>query len=239
MEKRKLTNFIEKYHLAGNANSVGLDVKDNTLSCEFITDDQNVVGRVTMEDFDIEDVRLGVYNTSQLTKLLTALDDKIDIKVNRADNAAFSINISDISTKVTFMLADMSVIRQVPQMKELPEFNVKIKLTKDFVDKFIKSKNALPETENFAVESGAAGTKMILNYSTLNTNRITWPTVPEGEASDLKATCFSANLFKEILVANKDAETGYIEVSSAGLARVSFTGKDYSSTYYLVQLQAA
>ena len=64
MEKRKLTNFIEKYHLAGNANSVGLDVNDQTLSCEFITDDQNVVGRVTMEDFDIENVRLGVYNTS-------------------------------------------------------------------------------------------------------------------------------------------------------------------------------
>ena len=134
MEKRKLTNFIEKYHLAGNANSVGLDVNDQTLSCEFITDDQNVVGRVTMEDFDIEDVRLGVYNTSQLTKLLTALDDKIDVKVNRAEDAAFSINISDISTKVTFMLADMSVIRQVPQMKELPDFNVKIKLTKEGVD---------------------------------------------------------------------------------------------------------
>ena len=230
MEKRKLTNFIEKYHLAGNANSVGLDVNDQTLSCEFITDDQNVVGRVTMEDFDIENVRLGVYNTSQLTKLLTALDDKIDVKVNRADDAAFSINISDISTKVTFMLADMSVIRQVPQMKELPEFNVKIKLTKDFADKFIKSKNALPETENFAVESSDAGTKMILNYSTLNT---------EISSNDLNATCFSANLFKEILSANKDAKEGYIEVSQSGLARVSFKGDSYSSTYYLVQLQAA
>ena len=128
-QKRKLTNFIEKSHLAGNGNSVGLDVNDKRLSWEFITDDQNVVGRVTMEDFDIENVRLGVYNTSRLTKLLTALDDKIDVKVNRADEAAFSINISDISTKVTFMLADMSVIRQVPQMKELPDFNVKIKLT--------------------------------------------------------------------------------------------------------------
>ena len=73
----------------------------------------------------------------------------------------------------------------------------------------------------------------------MNTNRITWPPTPEGEAGELKATCFSANLFKEILVANKDAEAGYIEVSEAGLARVSFTGKDYSSTYYLVQLQAA
>ena len=47
------------------------------------------------------------------------------------------------------------------------------------------------------------------------------------------------NLFKEILSANKDAKEGYIEVSQAGLARVSFKGDSYTSTYYLVQLQAA
>ena len=238
MEKKQLTGFIDKYHLAGNANSVRLDVKDKTLSCNFITDDQNVVGSVSMNNFDIDDVTLGVYATSQLTKLLTALDNDVKMRVNNADGTAFSINLSDSTTDVTFMLADLSVIRQVPAMKQLPDFNVKIKLTKDFADKFVKSKNALPETENFAIESDALGTNMILNYSTLNTNRITWPTTPEGEQVDLKATCFSANLFKEILVANKEAETGYIEVSSAGLARVSFTGKDYSSTYYLVQLQA-
>ena len=78
----------------------------------------------------------------------------------------------------------------------------------------------------------------VSNYSTLNTNRITWPVTPEGESSELSTTCFSAELFKEILVANKDADEGYIEVSSAGLAKVEFTGKDYLSTYYLVQLQA-
>ena len=239
MEKKKLTSFIDKYHLAGNANSVRLDIKDKEISCNFITDDQNVVGSISMDNFNIEDVTLGVYATSQLTKLLTALDDDIKFKVNNADGTAFSINLSDTTTNITFMLADLSVIRQVPQMKQLPDFNVKIKLTKDFVEKYVRSKNALPETENFAVESDALGTEMILNYSTLNTNRITWPVIPEGESSDLPATCFSANLLKEILVANKDAETGMIEVSSAGLARVTFTGKDYSSTYYLVQLQAA
>ena len=238
MEKKQLTGFIDKYHLAGNANSVRLDVKDKTLSCNFITDDQNVVGSVSMDNFDIDDVTLGVYATSQLTKLLTALDEDVEFRVNNADGTAFSVNFSDKTTDVTFMLADLSVIRQVPAMKQLPDFNVKIKLTKDFADKFVKSKNALPETENFAIESDALGTNMILNYSTLNTNRITWPTTPEGEQSDLKATCFSANLFKEILVANKDAEEGYIEVSAAGLARVSFTGPSYSSIYYLVQLQA-
>ena len=238
MEKKQLTGFIDKYHLAGNANSVRLDVKDKTLTCNFITDDQNVVGSVSMDNFDLEDVTLGVYATAQLTKLLTALDNDVKMRVNNADGTAYSINLSDTTTNVTFMLADLSVIRQVPAMKQLPDFNVKIKLTKDFADKFVKSKNALPETENFAIESDAMGTNMILNYSTLNTNRITWPTVPEGVQVDLKATCFSANLFKEILVANKEAETGFIEVSSAGLAKVSFTGKDYSSTYYLVQLQA-
>ena len=239
MKKKQLTSFIDKYHLAGNANSVKLEIKDKVMKCDFITDDQNVVGSVSMNNFDVEDVTLGVYATSQLTKLLTALDDDVDLRVNNADGTAFSINLSDKTTNITFMLADLSVIRQVPAMKQLPDFNVKIKLTKDFADKFVKSKNALPETENFAVEHDALGTNMILNYSTLNTNRITWPVTAEEEGTDLQATCFSANLLKEILVANKDAEEGYIEVSGAGLARVSFTGNEYSSTYYLVQLQAA
>jgi len=238
MEKKKLISFIDKYHLAGNANSVKLEVKDKTLHCKFITDDQNVIGSVTMDNFDIEDGELGIYATSQLTKLLTALDDTVDFKVNKADSSAFSIKISDKTTKVTFMLADLSVIRQVPDLKNTPDWNVSFELTKDFTDKFIKSKNALPETENFAVQSNNGTTEMILNYSTLNTNRITWPlNIPD--ATDLSATCFSANLFKEILQANKDCESGELNVSSAGLAKVVFKLAEGTSTYYLVQLQTA
>ena len=238
MEKKKLISFIDKYHLAGNANSVKLEIKDKTLHCKFITDDQNVIGSVTMAGFDVEDCTLGIYATSQLTKLLTALDDEIEFKVNKADSSAFSIKISDKTTKVTFMLADLSVIRQVPDLKNTPDWNVTFKLTKDFTDKFIKSKNALPETENFAVQSRNGTTEMILNYSTLNTNRITWP-LDIPNATDLSATCFSANLFKEILQANKDCEQGELNVSSAGLAKVVFKLAEGTSTYYLVQLQAS
>ena len=238
MEKKKLISFIDKYHLAGNANSVKLEIKDKTLHCKFITDDQNVIGSVTMNGFDVEDCTLGIYATSQLTKLLTALDDEVDFKVNKADSSAFSIKISDKTTKVTFMLADLSVIRQVPDLKNTPDWNVTFKLTKDFTDKFIKSKNALPETENFAVQSRNGTTEMILNYSTLNTNRITWP-LDIPNATPLSATCFSANLFKEILQANKDCEEGELNVSSAGLAKVVFKLAEGTSTYYLVQLQAS
>jgi hypothetical protein len=54
----------------------------------------------------------------------------------------------------------------------------------------------------------------------------------------MNTVCFSAKLFKEILNANADA-TGLLEVSSKGLARVSFTNSDYTSTYYLVKLTIA
>lgn len=241
MEKKKLTSFIEKYHLAGNTESVKVVCKDNTLTCDFIASDQNVVGHVSIDNFIIKNCDLGIYTTSQLVKLLTALDDNIEVVVNSTGGTAFSINFKDTnSTEVIFILADLSVIQQVPQMKQLPDFNVKIKLTSEFTEKFVKSKNALPDAENFAVRDDALGTDIILNYSSLNTNRITFDVSKTAEAAnELTPICFSANLFKEILLANKDATEGFLEVSQAGLARVTFKGADYTSNYFLVQLQSA
>ncbi|MAH43457.1 hypothetical protein CL614_07130 [archaeon] len=241
MEKKKLTSFIDKYHLAGNTESVKVECKDNTLNCNFIASDQNVVGKVSMNGFNVKDCELGIYATSQLVKLLTALDSNVEIAVNSTGGTTYSINLSDTNkTECIFMLADMSVIQQVPQMKQLPDFNVKIKLTSDFTEKFVKSKNALPDAENFAVRDDALGTDIILNYSSLNTNRITFDVSSESTAdNELSPICFSANLFKEILLANKDATEGYLEVSQAGLARVTFIGPDYLSNYFLVQLQSA
>ena len=242
MEKKKLTSFIDKYYLAGNTESVKVECKDNTLNCNFIAGDQNVVGKVSMNGFNVKDCELGIYATSQLVKLLTALDSSIELAVNSTGGTTYSINLKDTNdTECIFMLADMSVIQQVPQMKQIPDFNVKIKLTSDFTEKFVKSKNALPDAENFAVRDDALGTDIILNYSSLNTNRITFDVSSNATkiTDDLKPICFSANLLKEILLANKDAKDGYLEVSQAGLARVTFIGPDYLSNYFLVQLQSA
>ena len=51
----------------------------------------------------------------------------------------------------------------------------------------------------------------------------------------MDTVCFSAKLFKEILNANSDA-TGMLEVSSKGLAKVTFENAEYTSSYYLVKL---
>ena len=239
MKKTDLLNFISRYHLAGATTSVKWNASNGTVQTGFITDDQNVIGQVS-SNIDMGENTLGVYATPQLVKMLSAVSEDLEMKVNSISEKAVSVDITDNDVNMTFMLADLSVIRQVPELKQLPDWNVKVNIDKDFMGKFIKAKNALPESENFGAQCKNGKVEFIINYSSINTSRIKFEMSCENDAcSDMSVVCFSSNLFKEILQANKDAESGEIEISAAGLARVSFRSKTYSSTYYLVQLQTA
>lgn len=237
MDKSKFIGFVNRYYLGGNTDSAKLVVEDNKLSTKFISTDQNVIGDVTLNTFNTQDAELGVYATSQLLKMLSAVDENMDVTYGEIDKKIYSMNFKDKSTNVTYMLADLSVIRQVPNLKSLPDFDVKIELNKDFSNNFKKAANALPESDNFGVESNGTETKIIINHSSVNTNRIVFTTETK-ETVAIDTVCFSAKLFKEILNANADA-TGMLEVSSKGLARVTFTNADYTATYYLVKLTIA
>lgn len=236
MEKQKLINFIQKYYLGGNTDSAKLVVENNTLSTKFISEDQNVIGEVVMNTFTAPDAELGVYTTSQLVKMLSAIGDKIDITYGESDKKIYSLNLKDSNTNLTYMLADLSVIRQVPNLKQLPEFDVEIELNKEFAANFKKAAGAI-DSENFGVKSDGTDTKIIINHSSVNTNRITFNTATK-RAVKLDTICFSAKLMKEILNANSDS-VGVLEVSSKGLARVTFTNSEYKTTYYLVKLTIA
>ena len=238
MKKNNLLNFIGRYHLAGATTSVKWVAKDGTLQTEFITDDQNVIGTISSTTTDLGHNELGVYATPALVKMLSAVGDDLDVNVNAVGKTAVSLSIKDKDVSMTFMLADLSVIRQVPDLKNTPDWNASIDITNDFRNKFIKAENALPESENFAMKCDNNNVEVIINYSTINNNRIKFDIEAPG-SSDMSVICFSSTLFKEILQSNKDATSGKLEVSSAGLARVTFSGKDYSATYYLVQLQTA
>ncbi|MBC8306739.1 MAG: hypothetical protein H8E55_64645 [Pelagibacterales bacterium] len=238
MKKNDLLNFIGRYHLAGATTSVKWIAKDGELQTNFITDDQNVIGTINSTNLDLGNHDLGVYATPALVKMLSAVNEDLGVNINAVDKTAVSIDITDKDVNMTFMLADLSVIRQVPDLKNTPDWNASINITSDFRTKFIKAKNALPETENFGVKCKDDKVEMIINYSTINTNRIKFEIETSG-STDMNIICFSSSLFKEILQANKDAESGKLEMSSAGLARVTFSGKGYTSTYYLVQLQTA
>ena len=76
----------------------------------------------------------------------------------------------------------------------------------------------------------------IIGYASTNTNRVNIPVeCPSCDITD--PITFNANLFKEVLVANRECTSAVLEVSTEGLARVNFKVDDYDSTYYVVAMQ--
>tara|TARA_B100000035_G_scaffold306460_1_gene308523 strand:+ start:278 stop:856 length:579 start_codon:yes stop_codon:yes gene_type:complete len=189
-----------------------------------------------MDKSQIEECEVGVYNTEQLTKLLSVLDDDINVSVVKSENKSIALKVSDSNSSVNYMLSDVSVINKPPQLKDVPEFQLKINVTPQFINKFISGKGALSDTDNFTVVTDDNGTKLVIGYSSVNTNRVTIP-VTTTESSNIENISFNANVFKEVLSANKECESAVFEVSSEGLSRITFKVDDYTSTYYLVSVQ--
>ena len=233
MNKHSLNRFIEKYYLGGNCSSVVINSKGDSLSTRFITGDKNLLGELSMTGWKFENADLGVYNTEQLVKLLSVLDDNISMNLTKVGDKAVSLKISDTKSDVNYMLSDLSVISSPPNLKSVPDFEVKIKVDKSFMTKFVAGKGALADTDNFTVLTSDDGVKIIIGYAEINTNRVTLPV--ETESYDkIDNVSFNANLFRDVLVANKECESATLEVSSQGLARINFKIDEYDATYYLV-----
>ena len=115
-----------------------------------------------------------------------------------------------------------------------PEYSVTFDIDDEFVNKFIKAKNALPDAKNFAVQVQNGKIKFIINYTTINSDNVTFEMDGGNEA--MEPICFSADKLKEVLTANR-GDKGTMHISSDGLARIDFTGTDFDSNYWLVQLQ--
>lgn len=237
MEKSRLSNFISKYHLNGLIQSVAWNA-NGSLSTRFISDDKSVVGEVKMNTFSGQPSTFGVYNTDLLVKLLSVLGTDVNFNVNSAQEKAFALTIDDNSTTVNYMLADMAVIPPTPELKQLPPFQMSIKITKEFIDKFIKAKSALPEIEHFTVMKNQKSGKyqIVIGYSNTSSNRISLDIECDVQ-EDIDPISFSAKYFREILAANKDLNGGTMHVSSEGLAKVDFEIDGFETRYFLVKLE--
>ena len=78
--------------------------------------------------------------------------------------------------------------------------------------------------------------EVIIGYSSTNTNRVNIPVSCDECNIDTPIT-FNANLFKEVLVSNRECSSAILEVSTEGLAKVNFKIDDFDSTYYVVAMQ--
>jgi hypothetical protein len=235
MEKSKLQAFISRYYLAGNCEAVKLNENANGVSCELIDMDQTVVGKIQWNTTPFMKGELGINHTGALIKMLGALGENINIDVKDASGKNYAMTISEGSTKATFMLADTTVIPSVPTINAEPDYLIQIPVNDEFISKFIKAKNALPDAKNFAVQVQGGIIKFIINYTTVNSDNISFE-VGNTPGKDMDPVCFSADKLREVLISNK-GDAGQLHISPDGLARIDFVGNDFESSYWLVMLQ--
>jgi len=235
MQKTKLNKFIQKYNLGGNVNSVKWRSDGDKLSTTFVTPDKSLLGTVNVDKFKFEDAELGVYQTDLLKNLLGVLDDDLSLTLSRFGDKAVALKAKNGSVSVDYVLSDLSVIADPPELKRLPEFDTHIKLDSKFIETFIKGKSALSDVDTFTIIKTDTDLEVVIGYSSTNTNRVNIPV--DTVIEDLTdSVTFNANLFKEVLVANKECTSAVLEVSNEGLARVNFKVDDYDSTYYVVAM---
>ena len=235
MQKVKIDRFINKYSLNGLVNTVRWQITNNQLTTSFVTEDKSLMGSVSVDSIDIEDGLMGVYTTDQLQRLLGVLSDDIDISLVKIDNKCVKIKVSSNAATIEYPLSDLSVIGSPPSLKAQPVFDTKIDVDRVFIDTFIRGKSALSDINKFTlVRNGEL--KLVIGYSSTNTNRVTIP-IKVSENNLESNMSFNGDIFKEILLANKECSSATFEISNDGIARINFKVDDYDSTYYVVAMQ--
>lgn len=242
MKKQTINTFIDKYSLNGTIESVKwvVDSANKQIKTASISDDKNVLSFVVIKDSaGLNDAEIGINDTAKLKKLLSVLNDEVNISFNTREDKIVSLSLTGESTDVQYVTADLSVIPKVPELKKLPPFNLEIPLTKEFVTTFVKAKNALSDVDTLTFTKDKKDKlKLVIGFSSVNSNRISIDFKPtEGKDTLSKTIHFSAKYLKEILTSNNDCENAVLKVSDAGIAHVEFNNDVFNSSYYLVEIK--
>ena len=121
MNKQKLTGFVEKYSLGNTIESVPWSIKNNTLSTDFVSEDRTLLGNVTLNTFELDDSEVGIYNTTQLQKMISVLGSEVTVRLKKAEERAIAIDMTDGDVSLNYMLADLDIIPKAPKLKTLPD----------------------------------------------------------------------------------------------------------------------
>ena len=239
MNKITLDTFIQKYNLGGNVNSVKWESDGSTLSTRFISPDKSLLGQLTLTKQTLPEFEVGVYDTPLLSKMLGTLADKVDftlITPPSDDETPIAFHFSDSVISADYVLAATGVIPDVPELKNEPEYKTLVNIDSQFINSFIRGKGALADVETFAITPVDGGLEFTIGYSDINSNRISIK-VQSGAVSITDSVVFNANLFKEVLNANKECSKATLQISDKGLAHIEFNVDDFNVKYWLVSQQ--
>jgi hypothetical protein len=237
INKLTLQSAINKYYL-GEIESVKWIVKDNILNVDFMSLNKEIIGKLTYNNFNVEDCELAIFDTKKLLNLINITSGDLLISLEKTKSINTKLHIADNSYNLTYALADPLLIAKTGTVNE-PEWDAVLPLEREFVDHLIKAKGALQGVDNMTITptKDLNDTNVcIFSFGDENghNNKITYQMYGEIQSLEVDIP-FNSNSFKNILSANKDLEEGKIYINYEGLMKLCFKSEDSESEYYLIR----
>ena len=243
ISKKALSEIVSKYSLGGHVEKVKWVVnEDDSIIIKFINDSKTLVGEINYKNtIGLKKGNYGIFNTSQLVKCLNILDGDILIETKSQNGLASKLNLADTNYDIKFSLADPAIIPKVPEVTDGDQPSASFEINDEFITRFVKSKDALNDLPSFTVETreGMTGNELVFTIGSDITNTIQFSVEELSQINEeFKQIPFDSNLFKEILKANRNYESGTIHINKKGLIELQFSYNDgFNTNYYLVRLQ--
>lgn len=236
--KSLLSSIISKYYLGTNE-SVKWVVNDNNLEINFISPSKDVIGRVICENFQLDNTVLPIYDTKKLNNLVSICQGDVLIEVEKINTVATKLNLSDMHFNLTYALSDMLLIPKVGSVNEPNEWEVEIDLSNEDVSQLIRAKSALSDVDNMVFKTttdldGNLVCEIVFGDGHGHSNKITYQLMGNVKEGGISVP-FDSNMFKTILSANKDMESGTLKLAKGGLLQLRFNTDEISSEYFMIR----
>jgi len=240
MNKEKLTRFVEKYYLTGLNEAAILKVEDEKLTTLFKTSEGGLRGLIEMEDIKLEDCEIGFYSTGTFLKMVSILEDKVDVTLLKKQDSNAIINLSikdEKNRKITYATCDLDIIDSDGKKGVLKTYDVKVPLYNETITNILKANAAIPSKGiTFLVKEGLL--YIIFNYSENNSDKIEIELPAEDLNEDFEVISFPSQYIKAILEVNsRKFSEACLEISMKGVLRIYFKDADSTAEYWMVKMQ--
>lgn len=237
INKQTLVTLVNKYYLGVNE-SVKWVVKNNKLTIDFMTPTKDVIGKVELDNFPLENCSLAVYDTKKLLNLISICNGDIILELESHNDRHSKLILYDSNFTLNYALSDPFLINKVNTVN-IPEWKVELDLEDEDITSLLKAKSALSEVDNLLIRSTLTKDKIkvcefIFGDESGHNNKITYQIQGVINDMDMKLP-FNSDHLKMILYSNKGMGGGKLYISSLGLMKLEFGGEGTTSEYYMVR----
>ena len=237
IDKSILQSVISKYYL-NVCESITWKTEDNNLTIDFMSPTADIIGKVTCNNFPLENSELAIYDTKKLSSLISICNGDLLLELEKQHKLISKLKISDLNFNLTYAVSDPLLVPKVGTVN-VPEFTVNLNLTRENIDNLIKAKSALQGIDNMLITTttnldGENVCEFVFGDEHGHNNKITYQIPGDITEEDMKIP-YNSDTFKTIMNANKDMEEGTMKISSMGLIEFKFSNDEVSSEYYMVR----